>query len=228
MYSHDALWKGLLQVYFQDFLELVVPDIAGTLKLEEREFLEKESFIDLPKGRKALVDLLARVPSIEDRAKLVLVHVEVERAFAEAMDRRMPRYYFHLRLKHDDPIVPIVLFLRGGEAGITRRHVEHRVGGHVVYRFSYWAIGLSAWQAEPLLERGALGVALASCTRGDRLPEDQLKLICMEALLDTRIKTKLDGAQEQLLLTAIETYLPLNEDQFQAHAAMCGETRLAP
>ena len=43
-------------------------------------------------------------------------------------------------------------------------------------------------------------------------------MLCMEALLDTKSGTGLDGAQEQLLLTAIETYLPLDEEQEMKYA----------
>lgn len=213
MWSHDALWKGLLQAYFADFLELAVPEVAKELQPAKHRILEQESFADLPKGRKALVDLLAEVSSAHERG-LVLVHAEVEHRFGQAMDDRMERYFFHLRLKYRQPIVPIVLFLKGGQAKLAQRHVEHHAAGCLVNRFSYWAVGLSAWRAEELLDRGALGLALATCARADRLPKDEQRYLCMQALLDT----KANPAQQQLLITAIETYLELNQEQAMKYA----------
>jgi len=71
-----------------------------------------------------------------------------------------------------------------------------------------------AWDARHLLELGPLGVALASCARGDRLPKNEQKYLCMEALVGSDV----DDAQAQLLITAIETYLELNEEQEMKYA----------
>ena len=143
-----------------------------------------------------------------------MVHIEVERDLGATMDRRMEHYFFHLRLKYEEGIIPIVLFLRGGQAGSTQRHVFHRVAGQQINHFTYWSLGLSQWQARPLLKQGPLAIALAACARGDRLPKDEQKFLCMQALLESDV----DEAQEQLLVTAIETYLNLNEPQKMKYA----------
>ncbi|MEO1365986.1 MAG: DUF4351 domain-containing protein [Acidobacteriota bacterium] len=206
--QHDALWKSLLQAYFPDFLEAVAPEVANQLILEERTFLDQEAFVDLPDGHKALLDLLAKVPSREGPERVVLIHVEVERTFRRAMDRRMWRYFAHLSLKYDEPVLPIVLFLRGGEGGVTRRHVHRRIGEAQVNRFSYWSFGLSGARVDDLLRHGPLGVALASCVRRD-LPPDELKLRCLEALLESSP----NDAESQLLMDAVSTYITLDRSQ---------------
>lgn len=222
MHHHDALWKGLLQTFFTDFLELAVPDIAARLLTAERQFLEQEAFTDLPEGHQALLDLVAEVPARDGPDELVLIHVEVERDFGSAMDRRMWRYFAHLSLKYERPIVPIVLFLRGGQPGITRRPVEHRVGEALVNRFTYWSCGLSAWEARFLLARPPLGVALAACARGDRLPRYEQKYLCMKSILENC--RQVNEAEKQLLITAIETYLALNEEQEMKYAERVSES----
>ncbi|MEO1084216.1 MAG: DUF4351 domain-containing protein [Acidobacteriota bacterium] len=206
--QHDALWKSLLQAFFPDFLGAVAPDVADQLILEERTFLEQEAFVDLPDGHKALLDLLARVPAYRGPERVVLVHVEVEMTFRRAMDRRMWRYFAHLSLKYDEPILPIVLFLRGGDGGATRRHVRRRFGSTQINHFSYWSLGLSRARVDDLLRHGPLGVALASCVRRD-LPPDELKLRCLEALLESAA----NDAESQLLLDAVNTYIKMNKDQ---------------
>ncbi|MEM1181655.1 MAG: DUF4351 domain-containing protein [Acidobacteriota bacterium] len=208
MHRHDTLWKGLLQAFFPDFLAAVVPEVSVHLDAESRTFLEQEAFTDLHKGRKALLDLLAEVPSRDGPKRVVLVHVEVERRFGGAMDERMWRYYAHLTLKYGLPIVPIVLFLRGGRGGVTRRTVHHRVAGTEVCRLSYWSLGLAGSKVDELLRHGPLGVALASCVRRD-LPRPTQRLRCMEALASCDV----DPAQEELLIDAIQTYMPLSAQQ---------------
>jgi len=59
-----------------------------------------------------------------------------------------------------------------------------------------------------------LGVALATCARKDRLPREEQRYLCMEAML----KSGVDSAVEQLLLTSIETYLKLNEEEKMKYA----------
>ncbi|MEM8993738.1 MAG: hypothetical protein AAGF23_02985 [Acidobacteriota bacterium] len=205
---HDALWKSLLQAFFPDFLRAVTPEVAAQLIPEERTFLEQEAFADLPDGHRALLDLLAKVPAREGPERVVLVHVEVEKTFRRAMDRRMWRYFAHLSLKYDAPVLPIVLFLRGGAGGVTRRHVHQRFGGAQVNHFSYWSLGLSGTRADDLLRHGPLGVALAACVRRDLAP-DELKLRCVEALL----ASSANDAEGQLLLDAVNTYITLDRDQ---------------
>ncbi|MEM1177022.1 MAG: hypothetical protein AAGM22_01660 [Acidobacteriota bacterium] len=213
MYRHDTLWKGLIQAFFPDFLKAVVPDIAADLRTEAPTFLEQEAFADLPEGKKALVDLLAEVPSRSGRRKVVLVHIEVERTFQATMDLRMWRYFAYLSLKYSVSILPIVLFLRGGPGGVHRRRVEHKVGDHTVNQFTYWSLGLSQARVHDLLEHGPLGVALAACVRRD-LPKDEQKLLCMSTLAASTV----DPARQHLLLAAIQTYLKLNESERMKYA----------
>ena len=186
-----------------------MPEIAERLLAQEGRFIDQESFVDPPEGEKALLDLVAEVPAIQGPDEIILIHIEVERRFRKAMDLRMWRYFVHLCLKYGRPIVPIPLFLRGGEGGITRRPVEFKAGDVLINRFVYWSIGLSKAKAHELLENGPLGIALATCARGDRLQPYEQKLLCMEALLGVDV----NDAEAQLLVTAIETYLKLNEEQ---------------
>ncbi|MEO1085252.1 MAG: hypothetical protein AAFY88_13515 [Acidobacteriota bacterium] len=223
MYRHDTLWKGLLQAFFPDFLTVVAPEVADHLDMSSPTFLEQETFTDPPEGEKALLDLLAKVPSREGPVQVVLIHVEVEREFRRTMDLRMWRYFAHLSLKYPHAILPIVLFLRGGEGGVGRRQVQHRVGDAIVNAFSYWTLGLSRSTVDAMLDFGPLGVALASCVRQD-LPKDEQKFRCVSALASSDV----DPAQRHLLLTAVNTYLSLNKDEKMKYAERVAESVSQP
>lgn len=209
MQKHDGLWKELLRTFFSEFLELVVPQIVVTLETEKRRFLEQEAFTDFKDGSHARMDLVAEVPARGQPGRLVVVHIEVQRDFGVSMDKRVFRYFAHLKLKFDLPVVPIVLFLRGGPAGLETRHYKEVIEGFTVNHFSYCAVGLSRAGVNDFLTTSALGPALASCTRGDDLPPYERKFRCVEAILDARV----DDAQQVLLLNAVETYLRLTENQ---------------
>ncbi len=60
--SHDALFKELIRTFFQEFVELFLPQAAAYLDFtNEAVFLEQEILPDLVLGDKHIVDLLARV-----------------------------------------------------------------------------------------------------------------------------------------------------------------------
>ncbi|MEO1084220.1 MAG: hypothetical protein AAFY88_08255, partial [Acidobacteriota bacterium] len=205
MQKHDALWKELLRAFFPEFLELVLPQVAATLDCTARRFLEQESFTDHKDDRHVRMDVVAEVPTLGRIPQLIIIHIEVEREFGSTMDRRSFRYFAHLKLKLDRPMVPIVLFLRGGPAGIEHRQFREVVGGFLVHEFNYCAVGLSRARLEDFVSSSPLGPALASCTRGDDLPPHERKSRCIEAVLETEV----NPAQQMLLLNAIETYLEL-------------------
>ncbi|MEM1177441.1 MAG: DUF4351 domain-containing protein [Acidobacteriota bacterium] len=212
MQKHDGLWKELLRSFFPEFLKLAAPKVAAALVGEEPRFLEQESLTDLLDGVHVRMDLVAEVRRRGKVGSLVIVHIEVERDFGESMDRRVFRYFAHLKLKLDLPIIPIVLFLRGGPPGVERRHYREVVEDLVVVDFTYVAVGLSKAAAEDFLNTSPLGAALASCTRGDKLPIHERKYRCVEAILDAGV----NDAQQMLLLNAVETYLQLlPEDQLK-------------
>ncbi|MEM1179019.1 MAG: hypothetical protein AAGM22_11790 [Acidobacteriota bacterium] len=209
MQKHDGLWKELLKAFFPEFLGTALPKVAASLEGTKRRFLEQESFTDLKDGSHVRMDLVAEVPARGQPSRLVVVHIEVERSFSGGIDRRIFRYFAHLKLKFDLQIIPIVLFLRGGPVGIERRVYEETIEDFTVHRFSYCAVGLSRSALDDFLHTSALGPALGACTRGDRLPRYERKLRCLEALLDAGV----NPAQQMLLLNAVETYLNLNENE---------------
>jgi hypothetical protein len=110
----------------------------------------------------------------------------------------------HLKLKFGLPVVPIVLFLRGGPPGLDRREFVDRVLGVEVNRFTYWAFGLSSVYAEDHLDRSPLAPALAACMRS-KWPAYELKYRCLAAVAGSPV----DDARRFLLVNAVETYLDL-------------------
>src|SRR5689334_16175036 len=58
--DHDRLFKELLTVFFVEFIDLFLPDVAAYLDKDSIEFLDKEVFTDVTAGSKHEVDLLVK------------------------------------------------------------------------------------------------------------------------------------------------------------------------
>src|SRR5437870_1734967 len=80
MTDHDQLIKSLIKSFFKEYLELFFPDLARRLYLDSPqfpvEFIDKEHFTDIPKGRRRTVDILARVWTVDEMFETILIHSE--------------------------------------------------------------------------------------------------------------------------------------------------------
>ena len=133
MPDHDQHFKQLLQTCFADLVRIVAPRIAPKLQLDRPTFLDSELFTDVRDGEHRRLDLVAQVPSIRGDPELVLVHVEVEAQARRRMGLRLFDYAMQLWLRHRRPIVPIVVYLRGGKPDVTRESVPLETFGTTVH-----------------------------------------------------------------------------------------------
>jgi predicted transposase/invertase (TIGR01784 family) len=99
MIDHDRLFKELLSTFFDEFLELFVPQLASELDPDSLSFLDKELFTDVGSGERHEVDLLAQA-RMRDEDSLFLVHVENQAQAQADFSRRMFRYFARLHEKH--------------------------------------------------------------------------------------------------------------------------------
>lgn len=225
--KYDQLFKDTLKAFFDELLQLVAPSIAAQLDASKPEFLDKEHFLDLPKGSPRYLDLVAKVPqkakSGEKDAQIVLVHAEIEGNFGEPMDKRMSRYFFQLQLRHDLPVVPLVIFVNGGEPNITTRQHKYNALGMEVGVFSYLSLGLSPSSAQDYLKKpGALSAALAVHMKRGSLSKAQLTAECMSKI----VQAKLDADKQFLAMNFVKTYLPLEKTDEEEYTQLIEGTPL--
>lgn len=210
--SHDQLFKGLLRAFLDELVQLLAPSIAKKLDLRAPEFLDKETFTDLPRGKHRYLDVVAKVPSLEKEEELVLIHVEIEGVAREEMAERMWRYYMQLQLRHALPCLPAVLFLSGGEPDIRWNTRQSLLFEQEISRFSFLSFGLSQTSAEDYLARPqALCAALAAKMKPSTLSRPQLKVECLKKIA----RAKVDEARQFLLVNFVQTYLSLDGKEAQ-------------
>ena len=207
--GHDQLFKKLLQEHLQAFLELFFPNVARRLDFGSVRFLDKELFTDFPEGSLREADVVAELKTHEGYPELLLIHVEVQSRPEKDFAGRMFDYYALLRLRYRTPVLPIVMYLRGGK-GLTEEEYSVVLFGREQLRFRYMSVGLARLEPREYVEKSPLGAALAALMSRSDAP-DRLEL--RAAMLRQIAKGTLDEAQRFLLFNVVKTYFELDEEE---------------
>src|SRR5689334_3056764 len=103
---HDRNFKMLLTVFFADFVEVFLPELAGYLDPVGLEFLDKELLADLAGGQQRNADLVVKARFRGENA-FFMVHLEHQARREADFARRMFRYFARLHEKYPVPVYPI-------------------------------------------------------------------------------------------------------------------------
>jgi len=213
---HDQIFKDLLGAFLPELVTLVAPELAARLQLDSWTLLDKETFTDWPKGKRREVDLLARVARSDGSERTALIHVEIEARHRLEIGRRLGGYYMQIRLRHNLPVVPIALCLRGGPPGISLATVVDAELGVTIDCFRYYLLCLEGSRAEDFLAQAQpLGWALAALMRAETLSRAEHKMACLR-----RIAAAPLGDLHRFLLVVVETYLQLTGRDAEELAAL--------
>ena len=139
------------------------PNIAEHLDFKTLYFMDKEVLPVPPAGQRQEADILAGIRTREGSPKMFLVHIEIEADWRRAFAKRMFHYYAALLKSRRFPIVPIVVYLRGGREGLVKEEyrISHFGEEHLLFR--YYSVRLAKLDAGEYLKRGTpLGAALAA------------------------------------------------------------------
>ncbi len=209
--SADKLFKTAFELFLRDLVELVRPELAARLDLDHARVLSPKLFTDFRKQGLREPDLVAEVQSLAGESRLVIVHVDVEGKFVEAMDDRMMEYGLHLILKTKKPVISIAVFLKGGKAEIQVREVVKKEGNWISARFYYLAFSLSKSYAEKYVGRPqALAPALAALMRSKVWSRPEQKVQCLNGI---GLAEGLDLSHRYVLQKIVDTYLKLSENE---------------
>jgi Domain of unknown function (DUF4351) len=202
--SHDQLAKVLFQHFFGDLVRLAAPGTLQRLDLDQAEFVDKEAFTDWPHGGRREVDLLAKAPA-RDGDLRVLIHVEIEAKAGSGMAERLWQYYMQLRLRHNLLVVPILVNLKGGRAGVHRKLLAEGLEDWTA-QFRYRVFSLSGCRAAEYLSAvEPLAWALAALMRRGEWTRADHRLECLQ-----RIATgDLAPGRRWLLALWVKSYLQL-------------------
>ena len=205
--GHDLSFKEFLREFLRDFLKLFFPETEARLDFRGLRFLDTESFTSFPEGSSRAADIVAEVRTREGARELLLVHIEVEARRKRAFAKRMFEYFTLLWTKHQVPIFPVAVYLRGGRSPLMEEQFVMKLFGQEQLRFRFPAVALARLEAREYVEKGgAVVAALASLMSRRRARETvDLRLSMMERVA----LSGLDEARKFLLQNLIETYFEL-------------------
>jgi hypothetical protein len=132
--------------------------------------------------------------------------VEIETDFRYDMDLRLWQYYMMLRLRHKLPVLPILVNLRGGRAGVHRGTLRESFEEKTIAVFHYRVLGVSGCRAEEWLARPEpIAWAFAALMRPGSWSRAKLKLECLRRIATSDVV----GLRKQVLVDWVETYVQL-------------------
>jgi hypothetical protein len=125
-----------------------------------------------------------------------------------------------LWLRHKRPVVPIVVYLKGGRPDVERVTVEHRVAGERLASYSYFAFGLAQSKATRYLDRPELlAPALAALMHRSGLSPARHKIECLRRIA----RAEIDDAGRFLLVNCVETYVQWDDTAEAEYEALLAE-----
>ena len=209
--DHDQIFKTLFREFFKEFLEGFIPEVAAEVDFTKVEFLDQEFFTDINKGRKKLMDLVAKVRLRNGEDEFILLHTEFQASKPDAKEfpERMFKYLCQLFLRFGKPVIPVVVF---SDDRKWRKKVPDTFTmsfKNIEYlRFFYHSIKLKHYNWREFIDSGnPLTYALMAKMDYDpknvvRLKADFLRLV---------LKAERNPARQSLLVEFIENYVSLKE-----------------
>ncbi|MCW3054595.1 MAG: hypothetical protein JWN14_3765, partial [Chthonomonadales bacterium] len=203
--NHDRLFKELLTVFFVEFVEAFLPEVALYLAPDSIEFLDKEIFTDVTAGEKHIADLVVKV-RFRERDAFFLVHIETQATNKADFPKRMFTYFAGLHEKYSLPVYPVVVF--SYDAPPKPAPHQYTVGfpGETVLQLTYKVIQLNRMPWRPFLKKPN-AVASALMAKMKIAPQDRGKVRneCLRMLANLQ----LDPARSKLIGGFIDAYLTL-------------------
>jgi hypothetical protein len=209
MAPHDPLFKSLLRAFFASFLRLVAPDLAARLDLSAVAFLDKEFVSTGPPRTHGIADLLARAP-LKGTDRFLLIHVEIESRARRGMGARLRDYHRAIQARHEEPVLSIVVYLKGGPAGICEQELDGGLKAPGLTSFRYLSFGLSRCSAaEYLAKPEPLAWALAARMDRGHWSKVELKTRCLARIAEA----PLSESERLELANCVETYVELTPEE---------------
>jgi hypothetical protein len=120
----------------------------------------------------------------------------------DALPDRLVRQVFDLEMRHFQPVLASLIYLKGGTPGVHLKSVPSRgFGGFVNQRTLFTSFGLAGSRAEYYLERPEpLAWGLAAAMEATRYDRDELRKACLERIGASSIPPE----QKQLLGAFVE------------------------
>jgi len=140
--SRDALWKGILEEFFEFFLRYFYPEFVHLIDFEQGfEFLDKElSEIQIKsKDNRRYVDILVKVFLRDGSEEWVLFHIEVQGHDDPNFEERMFIYFYRIFDKFRKRVAALAI-LTGDEASHPHKYETSFLKTKLTYEYDTYKL----------------------------------------------------------------------------------------
>ena len=218
--TDDALWKGLLENIFDDFLNFFFPDARKIFDIEKGfTYLDKELADLFPaddgKAPKH-VDKLVRVYMLTGEVTWILVHIEVQRQKDKDFAFRMFTYYYRILDRYRVPITAVAIMTDSDGNFHPTHYKSDFMGTGVDFYFNTYKV---LEQDDYLLSQNDNPFAVAvltalSAIKGRKLDDEKLYELKYKLLRNLYRRNISQGKIDSLLLF-LQLYLRFENTEFK-------------
>jgi Putative transposase, YhgA-like/Domain of unknown function (DUF4351) len=203
--DHDALFKKLLTTFFQEFIELFLPEVAAYLDFSTLKAVDKE----IISRRRRTADIVMQA-SYKGEESFFLIHVEHQSKPESNFAWRMLGYFFLLFDKHKIPVYPIVIFSHQEPDTPEPDNFIIAFPDKIIIQFNYTVIQLNRMDWQDYLNRpNPVASALMSKMKVARKDRSKVKLECLRMLFGLG----LEDDKQDLISDFIDTYIQLSRKE---------------
>lgn len=203
--DHDQLFKQLIEIFFEEFIEAFFPHLHEAIDFTETAFLSEELFTDFHDGDKKVADLVVQVKA-KDTDAYILVHVEPQSSRESNFHQRMFEYFALIAIRTKKIVYPIAIFSYEDRWEKNAYHMEFADLQMLMFRYRTLHLRKQNWRTFIKQDNPVAGALLSKMNYKEE-EKVQVKLEFFKIL--TRLK--LDREKTSFLLGFFERYLVLNE-----------------
>ncbi len=185
---HDQLFKNLLQTFHHELLRLV--DLAIARQVEEScQFLNQDLFPEVGNDTLRRLDVFAeynfKAGSLEAP---LLSNTEIEAEYSSEMTLRVQQYQSLIFGKYLRAAVILVIFLRGGAAGLSENISPVHVAGKPLIHFTWYQLGLKMMSADVYVnDENLLYVLLSVHVKRDTMSKAKHRAECLRRIYEAKL-----------------------------------------
>jgi hypothetical protein len=146
----DAVWKQVLERWFQPFLECFWPNIAHQIDWQqsiEELSQEMQPFMTTALTGKRIVDKLYKVPTRGGKHAMVLTHIEIQGGKEAAFEKRLFEYGYKIYDRYQLPLVTLVV-LSDDHKQWRPQSFEMEAFGYMTMCYQFQSVKLLDWEGQ--------------------------------------------------------------------------------
>jgi hypothetical protein len=213
MKRDDALWKGIIEELFDDFLKFYFPESIDLFDFNRKfVFLDKELEQLFPQQQDDFspkyVDKLVKIFTKKGKEEWILIHIEVQGSRDKNFAKRMYTYHYRILDKYDKPITSLAILTDKHKSYKPNVYAYEFMGNELFYKFNVYKV-LDADEKELVKSNNPFAVVVRvvqTALKKEQLAENKLFDLKIE-LVKELLKKDFTKEKIRCLLQFLKLYI---------------------